>query len=334
MQTTLPGGGRKVDFLLNDLSFHGQFLDFGSFRSAIDRLMKIRQVVYHFGCELYCHRNISQALVTPTTSMLQMVQGLTLNERRALLQWIMRQGPFWEDARNHEPGDWLEWNGTVITDTAIGETAWCCLSGIERALVSLMPSNWQFSPISVDWVWDTTKREAVDVVNHWDPTTIKSVLQATPIPMSSWDRLQALASVRCTYLTFAMDAFAPLNGYPFVPGAAQRLLLVLETLNRFRACFDVDGRRTPEGHEMYRDYFTGRRGDGGRGPLFTDSSDTEKRMFEMEMTFKHPEDSGQTLFCPWHGKVQTPQLRVHFSWPVRADEPLYVVYVGPKITKQ
>ena len=51
------------------------------------------------------------------------------------------------------------------------------------------------------------------------------------------------------------------------------------------------------------------------------------------MTFKHPTDASKTLFCPWHGKVQTPQLRVHFSWPVRADEPLYIVYVGPKITK-
>ncbi len=30
---------------------------------------------------------------------------------------------------------------------------------------------------------------------------------------------------------------------------------------------------------------------------------------------------------------EKPRLRVPFSWPVRADELLYVVYVGPKITK-
>jgi len=40
------------------------------------------------------------------------------------------------------------------------------------------------------------------------------------------------------------------------------------------------------------------------------------------MTFTHPDESDKTLFCPWHGKVQTPQLRVHFSWPVRVDKSL------------
>ncbi len=132
---------------------------------------------------------------------------------------------------------------------------------------------------------------------------------------------------------FAADAFAYLEGCPFVSGAAYRLLFILDTLHRFKSCFDSDGRRTAEGHEIYRDFFAGKKGEGGRGAVFSDSSDSEKSKFKQEMTFGHPEKTGKTLFCPWHGKVQTPQLRVHFSWPVRADEALYVVYVGPKITK-
>lgn len=131
-----------------------------------------------------------------------------------------------------------------------------------------------------------------------------------------------------------MDAFAPLVGHPFASGAAERLLFIMHLLDRFKACFDEDGQRTLEGHEIYRDFFTGQKGEGGRGPLFTDSSEKEKKSFKAEMTFKHPTDSSKTLFCPWHGKVQTPPLRVHFSWPVRADEPLFIVYVGPKITKR
>ena len=35
-----------------------------------------------------------------------------------------------------------------------------------------------------------------------------------------------------------------------------------------------------------------------------------------------------------HGKVKTPQIRIHFSWPITASTPLYVVYVGYKITKK
>ena len=85
---------------------------------------------------------------------------------------------------------------------------------------------------------------------------------------------------------------------------------------------------------VYRDFFTGKKGDGGRGAMFSDSSDTEKDDFASELRFRHPDRPDERLFCPWHGKVQTPQLRVHFSHPIRADVPLYVVYVGPKLTKR
>lgn len=323
-----------MDLLVNDLSLCGQFSDLASFRAAIERVMEIRRIASRFGWALHCHRSIAQAPVTATMTMPQAVQVLTINERRAFMQWLTQRGPFWGDARNHGPDDWLEWNGNIVTDTAVGEAAWCCLNGIERGLVSLIPSDWRFSPVLVSWVSDTSGSKNINVVNHWEPATVEAAFQAASAPMVSWNQLETLATARYPRLTFAVDAFSFLNGHPFVSGAAQRLLFVLDTLNRFKSCFDADGQRTPEGHEISRDFFTGKKGDGGRGALFSDSSSDEKSMFEKKMTFRHPADTSKTLFCSWHGKVQTPQLRVHFSWPVRADAPLYVVYVGPKITKR
>lgn len=322
-----------MELLVNDLSLHGQFQDLASFKDAIGRLMAIRQIARRFGRALHCHRGFAQAPVTPTMIMPQAVQALTLEERRALLQWLNQHGPFWEDMRNHPPDDLLECDGSVVTDTAVGEAAWCCLNGIERCLVSLTPSDWQFSPVLVALVSDTA-RTAVEVANYWDPVAIETVLQVAAEPLISWKQLEVSATARYNQITFAVDAFTPLNGYPFVSGAAQRLMFIFETLNGFKSCFDAAGQRTPEGHEIYQNFFTGRGGEGGRGALFSDSSDSEKSTFEEEMTFVHPADASRTLFCPWHGKVQTPQLRVHFSSPIRADEPLYVVYVGPKRTKR
>src|SRR5437762_1028996 len=148
--------------------------------------MATREIVRRFGRALHCHRNIVQAPVTPTMMMPQAVQVLKVDERRALLQWLTQQGPFWEDLRNHGPDEWLEWNGKIVTDTAVGEAAWCCLNGIERGLVSLSPSDWEFYPVPVEWVRDEANRTSVDVANHWDPTTIEIVLRAAPIPMASW----------------------------------------------------------------------------------------------------------------------------------------------------
>lgn len=323
-----------MDLLVNDLSLHGQFPDVTSFRCSVQRVMEIRRIARRYGRELHCHRKILYAEVTSTMTMPQAVQMLTLEERRSLLQWLTQHGPFWEDARNHQSDDWFECNGSIVTDTAIAEVAWCCLNGIERGLVSFTPSDWVFSPLILDWVLEKGVKKSVNVKNYWDPNAVEAVLQTAPRPVESWSQLEKITRVCFTQLTFAVDAFVPLNGHPFVSSAAQRLLSILDTLNRYKSCFGNDNRRTVEGHEIYHDFFTGKKGDGGRGALFSDSSDSEKIEFEKDMTFKHPKNARKTLFCSWHGKVQTPQLRVHFAWPIRADRPLYVVYVGPKLTKR
>ena len=109
-------------------------------------------------------------------------------------------------------------------------------------------------------------------------------------------------------------------------GLLQQTLLSI--LDRFAVAFESDGRRSVEGHRLYQDYFTGDRG------WFSDSSDTEKSNFGRDMHFRHPDKPGETIPCYWHGKVNQLTLRIHFSWPVRAGEPLYVMYIGQKITRR
>lgn len=324
----------EVSFLVNDLSFHGQFSDLTAFRDAIGRLMTIREITRRYGHELHCHKGMVSADVMPSMTMQQAIQVLTRDQQRLLRSWITQNGPFWEDTRNHSADDYLELNGDVVTDTAVGEAAWCRFNGIERELVSLTPSNWLFTPMQVRWMSGSDEQKITDVMNHWDPSSLEAILKVAPTPITSWQQLAGLTNARWSLLTFAADAFSFLDGHPFSSSAAQRLLAILDILNRFKSCFDKESQRTVEGHEIYQNYFTGKKEGGGHGATFTDSSESEKTKFKNELTFKHPEDASKTIFCPWHGKVQTPQLRVHFSWPVRVDEPLYIVYVGQKRTKQ
>ncbi len=111
-------------------------------------------------------------------------------------------------------------------------------------------------------------------------------------------------------------------------GPAQRILTRLLTLDHLRGCVDKDGQRTPEGNRLYDKHFTGKKA------WFSPSSETERQKSKKKLTFRHPTRKGESLFCPWHGKVKTPQLRIHFSWPVSTVEPLFVVYIGQKITKR
>ena len=315
--------------LVNDLSLHGQFTNLDAFGEAIGRVMSIRQMARRNGHELRCHSRMRDAEVTPTLSMPAAISALVEAKRRALMQWLTQQGPFWDDTRQHGPGDYLAYNDDiVVTDTALGEAAYCCLTGTESHVVSVIPSSWKFTPVTVQWSPDSGPPKTVEVRNHWEPGTLEEALQAAPIPMASWQQLESAARSRCPHLTFGSDAFQCLLGHPFVPGAAQALLIRLTTLNRLKDCFDEHGQRTPEGHSLYQDHFTGDKA------WFSDSSDAEKRDFETELTFRLPTPEGESLLCGWHGKVKTPQLRIHFSWPISATRPVYVVYVGPKITRR
>ena len=328
MQTTSRDGQRiELELILNDCSIHGQFPTLSAFRDAIGRVMTIRQKARRFGRELQCHRNVVNAQVTRDLTMPQAIQALSNDKRRALMQWLTRRGPFWEDFRQHSgDNDLLEYNGELVTDTAVGEAAYCLMHGIGRVLVSLKPSCWLVSPLTVNW-HDNGYIRNVGVLNYWDPIEVETALESAPIHLGSWKDLEEAARIRCPELTFAKDSFDPLKGHPFGKGTAERLLLRFNVLNVLKNCFGEQGGWTAEGRALYHKHFIGQKA------WFSDSTDAEKIKFRSEFTFAHPAKAGEWLCCTWHGKVKTPQMRIHFSWPIRADEPLYIVYVGPKIAK-
>ncbi|WP_341326858.1 hypothetical protein [Methylotuvimicrobium sp. KM2] len=315
-----------MQLMLNDLSLHGQFQNISDFQNAIRSLMSIRSKIKQFGYEIYCHRNVTQAQITHQLTMQQAIQKFDQNERRSVMGWLTQHGPFWEDEPHHASDDYLEYQDQVVTDTALGEAAYRCINGSESQLVSLLPSDWIFTPINVILHNDTVTN--IDVLNHWEINTIEAALRDSFPPIQSWEQLASIMPDRCSNLIFSSDSFEPLKGHPFVNGAAKRIVELLETLDKFKTYFDAQGQRTVEGQRIYQDHFTGKKA------WFTDSSPSEKNEFNNELTFKHPSKHTETLFCTWHGKIKTPQLRIHFSWPISKSEPLYVVYIGPKLTKQ
>ncbi len=318
-----------MKFLVNDLSLDGQFHELASFKGAVANVMEIRQRVRQHGYELFCHRRLAAAKVTCDTVMRQAVGCMPKSEQRALMSWITKQGPHWEDDRLHRGDDYLESGGEVVTDSAIGEAAWCMLRGSRRELVSFDSSSWLMTPIPVRWQRDDGTCEDTSIPNHWTLDSVEEALDRHPSPVASWTDLATRSRERCGRLTFAADAFEPLRGHPFSPGVAARVRVLLNTLDRMKGCFAADCSRTPEGSRLYQDHFTGDKA------WFSDSSDSEKTSFTRQLTFKHPEDADATVFCPWHGKVKLPpQFRIHFSWPMTSKDPLYVVYVGPKITRR
>ena len=319
-----------MDLLANELSIHGQFYDISSFRDAFAQLMSMRNTARRFGREVSCHRALLNAKPMTGMTMQQALGQLASNEQRAILGWLTRHGPFWDDLRQHAADEYLECRGEIVTDSAVGEAAFRTFYGVDCGLVSIAPSDWDYSPVEVIWQRANGGLENQHTnVNNWrDVVTLEEKLRIAAPPIESWDDLRKASTGRFIGLTFAADCFEPLRGLPFADSAADRVLVLLDILDRLAREFDANGVRTTEGQRIYQDYFTGKKA------LFSDSSDTEKHDFRNELSFSHPNDPGNYLFCSWHGKESHMMLRLHFSWPIESGKPVYVVYVGPKITKR
>lgn len=317
-----------MNVLLNELSLHGQFDSLQAFKTAMNTIMLAKEKMKEFKRELYCDRNIIEnCLVTHDLNLRQAIQQFEISKRRAVMSWLTKEGPFWEDSREHNEDEYLECQGEVITNCSLGEVAYQHFCGNAYQSFSFNPSNWLINPLSVSWYKDNCEIDKIEVINHSDIITLEQFLQQASPAIESWQQLAQEMPWLCRNLTFSENSFDPLYEYPFVHSAKKRIIELLITLDKFKTCFDEDGCRTSDGHHLYHKHFTGDKG------WFSDSSLTEKHIFKNELTFKNPDGNGEVLSCTWHGKIKTPQFRIHFSWPITADSPLYVPYIGPKITK-
>lgn len=311
-----------MELFLNDLSIHEQFSHVSEFRESIKLVMQMRAVARGYGRDLYTQKIVPSKSINATTSVFQAIQMFSKEEKRTILTWLQKSGPFWD--QQHGSNEWFEHKGKVVTETVLAEAAYCAKGDNDCALVTLIPSNWEFSPIVLTWVRDSPTD--IQVANYWNPAELKSALQQAVPPIDSWKQLENNAKEWFPQLSFTSNSFEDLKGRPFSSKGARQILDRLDTLNQLMNLRDSTGHWTPEGQRLYNDRFKGEQAH------FSDSSDTEKRNFKQKLTFPHPAESGRNLFCSWHGKVKNPLFRIHFNWPVPTKSQLYVVYIGWKIT--
>lgn len=313
---------------LNELSLHGQVAEHDA-PALLATLLQCRNAATEHGAPLRCRREVLQRPTCGAATLQDVVYRLPPqdNRRRLLLRWLTTEGPFLDADRLHDAGVWFECGGEVVTDWTLAELAHRGPDA-PAAAVSVRPSAMDRDPLTVTRVDDGGVRVDVDLRNHTGDVALRGWLASCESPMRTWEELRERALRACGSLVFARSAFAPLGDQPFHPGVADRLLERLRVLEALKQSFAPDGTLTAAGQALRQMHFVGEKA------WFTDSSDGEKIDFARELTFPHPERTGETLFCSWHGKVKTPQMRIHYSDPVTAEAPVYVVYVGPKITKR
>lgn len=319
----------KLELYFNDLSFERQFSDVEELKKALIRLMDMRELAHNYRHRLYCHRNTPNSGVNEQgDNLLRAINRFQDKDRyRSLLSWMCQQGPFLEDLQERSGDEMLFCNRCNVTDAAVGEVARNVDLGIASAVISIEPSSWCWPSLEVE----KEPHAPIVVQNFWEVGKLQSVLEGIQPSLSSWESLENVAQARFTSLIFAKDAFDYLRPHPFSPGAARRLLSLMKVLHDLKNEKDKPERPTPKEKNIIETYFS------GNNTYFSNSSEGEKQDFRKELTFKHPKHPGKDVFCPWHGKFRfgSSPYRFHFfPYPLEKNKPVYVVYVGLKITKR
>ncbi len=322
-------------FYLNELSLHDQFHDRSDFLQAIKTVLSCREILNTYAFSLHCSRiALKNRPVMGGVQFSNAIGNLANPElRRIIWRWVDQEGPFWDNGQEHSPDEffYVGPGQEVVTDTALAEASFHAQAqnpgDSYTSVISFAPSvSYNISPIIVFWYRSENQTDEIHLPNHWLEHSLIELLPQLQPPLDSWNQMMERAQAQYGNLIFLPGFMETLNRQPFSSTVANQALRLFSIIHELKNCFDATGTRTSRGHEIINDYFT------GVNAKFSDESETNKQRFRRELTFRTPD--GKIVFCPYHGKISHQYYRLHFSWPITKDDPLYIAYIGPKITKE
>lgn len=310
---------------INDLSLREQYSSADAFLEDLRQLMRLRQTMPILGKEMYCSRRLHACLVSPGTNFRQAVQAV--NDRdlvNQVLEWINKRGPFWDDVRQPNADDYFECHGQDVTEQGLGEVSRRQIVGRSAKSFSFLGSGFDYSPLEVVHGLPEEPINRLFIDNIWQLADLKdSALGYIPFPVN-WKQMLNVAQVRFDKLFFSPDCINSLKAEPFSKYVVERAFELLGVLQEFMICLDDENSYSDRKNELLNQHFVGRKA------WFTSESPIDKQ----DLSFPDPDKPGTKVFCPWHGKIKSPQYRIHFEWPVESRSKIRIFYIGPKITKR
>lgn len=315
--------------LINELSIHEQFGSISEFSTALKRVLNMRDIATRLGRDVHCKHDALDRQPMKCVKLRQAVSSLQSKEQvMRAFSLFAKSGPIWEGVLDvHGSVDRWEYRGENVGQTGVGDAAYRTYLSERCDLISFIPSNWSDALIEVKLNEEDGNEQPVVVLKNWcDEQGFLEYLKGELPVLTTWQELH----VRCKNLhgdiVLADNCFERMN-VPFANGAANRIIGILDILNKLAGVMNDKGKSNSNEAKNALESLK-------RDSRFSDSSESEKAKFGDKLTFRHPEQEGNELSCTWHGKVSYQQIRVHFSLPEKSGEKVYVVYVGPKLTKK
>lgn len=320
-----------MEWHINDLSLVGNFSSSEVFIQAVNGLLEVRSKNPLLKAKLYCSKSLHVCEVIQNITFSQAVYSTNDQKTiRLVLAWVTKSGPFWDDSRQENQDDYFEYCTYDVTDQGLGEAARRKLAGTDAHTFSFKGflMNFEKEKLAVQHGLTEQPIGFIEIHNFWDLNQILELLEHEKT-YSCWQDVYNEVLNRFEGLIFLDDVIEKLKPFPFSTQVAKRIFELLDVLNTLYLESDDTGKLSQHGLDILNTYFVGEKA------WFTDESATNKVNFKYEMSFSDPENINSKIFCPWHGKIKSPQIRIHFQWPrPEGQKKIKVLYIGPKITKK
>lgn len=130
-------------------------------------------------------------------------------------------------------------------------------------------------------------------------------------------------------MTFSARRGRPLAKHPFKGNVVRRSFALLDVLNHVAHGLEADGLEadgslSETSMQLVTEHFQGKKA------WFSDEQPGDENVF----WFLDNNNGCARLYCSWHGKIKTPQFRLHFQWAAPVGQRyIKVIYLGEKLTK-
>jgi len=313
-----------MDLHLNDLSLGGQF---GTGEQAVSALLRIFVKAQKRRFRLVVSRGLLARPAVGSTSLHNIIAAARQTERSLLLNWLGKSGPFSDDEPIDTANDLWWFDEDDVTDQGLGAAGRKLLVGENAASFSLTHpafSRFERSPLAVLQGLPGEALWVASVDNLWDLAELEAFDSSIEIEPENWDDFISSCASRFHNLMIDKQNFAAgLKKHPFHRNVVRRGFVLLKVLDELAGGMGSDGALSETALRLLEEYFQ-----GGKA-LFSNENPQNDSVFIFR-----DNNNGVDLYCSWHGKVKTPQFRLHFQWPVPVGQSyIKVLYFGEKLTK-
>jgi hypothetical protein len=151
--------------------------------------VNVNNTLRHYGAGLEVAHSFWGGMVQSGQTVRQAIGSLSKDQKFQILAWLNKNGPFWDRPALHDPEEYFECQGELVTKTALGEAAYLTHEGANPVVVSLPNSRYTSPTLTVTCDLGKGETIPVQVTNTFTLESVESIASSCERDFESYEDL-------------------------------------------------------------------------------------------------------------------------------------------------